>query len=183
MTSALSDSTIRRRWAKVLFFATLVSHVGCDDSRVPNNPSAKPESINSSRSAEDSAESLEDILQLAKTGEIDAAVQRFVSAAPNNWIESSALEDLRISEATFVTLGRSEKARLQEQFIERVGEIKSFARTVMDRANQAKQQGDQENAARYVEAVNRLGRQLRDSGAAKIFQQTGKALAELKLSE
>jgi hypothetical protein len=34
-----------------------------------------------------------------------------------------------------------------------------------------------------VEAVNRFGRQLRDYDTVLVYQQTGKALAELKLSE
>ncbi len=65
----------------------------------------------------------------------------------------------------------------------RIGEIKGFARTVVDRANDAKRKGDKATAERYLEAVNRLGRQLRDSDTVILFQQTGKALAEVKLSE
>lgn len=80
-------------------------------------------------------------------------------------------------------MNRVEKARLQQQFIDRVGEIKRFARTVIDRANDAKKKRDKETAARYLEADHRLGRQLRDSDTVNVFQQTGKALADVKLSE
>jgi uncharacterized protein HemY len=54
---------------------------------------------------------------------------------------------------------------------------------VIDRANAAKQRGDLETATRYLEAVNRLGRELRDADTVTVYQQTGKALAEMKLSE
>jgi hypothetical protein len=88
-----------------------------------------------------------------------------------------------MSEASFANLDPAEKSRFQQQFIDRVGEIKGFTRTVMDRANDARQKGDTETAKRYLEAVNCLGRQLRDSDTVIVFQQTGKALAEVKLSE
>jgi hypothetical protein len=54
---------------------------------------------------------------------------------------------------------------------------------VIDRAKAAKKDGDNATADRYLEAVNRFGRQLRDYDTVLIFQQAGKALAELKLSE
>jgi hypothetical protein len=88
-----------------------------------------------------------------------------------------------MSEAAFAEVDRAEKSRLQQQFIDRVVEIKGFARTVIDRANAAKQRGDLETATRYLEAVNRLGRELRDADTVTVYQQTGKALAEMKLSE
>jgi hypothetical protein len=58
-----------------------------------------------------------------------------------------------------------------------------FARTVVDRANDARQKGDKATAERYLEAVNRLGRQLKDSDTVIVFQQTGEVLAEMKLYE
>lgn len=88
-----------------------------------------------------------------------------------------------MSEAAFGKLDRAEKDRFQQQFIDRVGEIKALTRAVMDRANDARKNGDTATAERYLEAVNRLGRQLRDSDTVTVFQQTGKALAEVKLSE
>ncbi|MEY3457283.1 MAG: hypothetical protein RL215_440, partial [Planctomycetota bacterium] len=107
----------------------------------------------------------------------------FVSGAADNWIESTGLEDLRMSEAAFAEADRAEKSRLQQQFIDRVGEIKNFARAVLDRAKAARQRGDLETATRYLEAVNRFGRELRDADTVTVYQQLGKALAEVKLSE
>lgn len=167
----------------ILLSSMLIACVGCGDSKVPAAPSSTPASTVASPSAQTTASSLADILQRAKDGDIESAIQRFVFSAPDSWIQSTALEDLRMSEASFAKLDRLEKARLQQQIIARVGEIKGFVRTVMDRANDAKKKGDNETAERYLEAVHRLGRQLRDSDTMIVFQQYGKALAETKLSE
>lgn len=172
-----------RKSTAFMLSATLIACVGCGDSKVPLSPPPTPGSASAARPAEAKSDALADVLQQAKAGDIDAAIQRFVSSAPDNWIESTALEDIRMSEATFANADRVERARLQQQFIIRVGEIKNFARTVMDRANEAKQKGDHETAERYLQAVRRFGRQLRDSDTVTVFQQTGKALAEVTLSE
>lgn len=171
----------------IMLSSTLIACVGCGDSKVANPPSATPGTTVASPSAEIKAEiksdALADILRGAQAGDVDTAIQRFVSSAPDNWIETTALEDIRMSEASFMSLAHNDKARFQQQFIDRVGEIKGFTRAVIDRANDAKQNGDKEAAERYLGAVNRLGRQLRDSDTVIVFQQTGKALAEVKLSE
>ncbi len=122
----------------ILLSSMLIACVGCGASKVPAAPSSAPASAAASPSAETKADFLADILQQAKAGDIESAIQRFVSNAPDNWIQSTTLEDLQISEATFAKLGRVEKARLQQQIIDRVGEIKGFARTVIDRANDAR---------------------------------------------
>jgi hypothetical protein len=88
-----------------------------------------------------------------------------------------------MSEASFMELDRDEKNRFQQKFIDRVGEIKGLAGKVMERANDAKKKGDTVTAELYLQAVNRLGRQLRDADTVLVFQQTGKALAAMKLSE
>ncbi len=80
-------------------------------------------------------------------------------------------------------LDRDEKNRFQQKFIDRVVELKGFAGIVLDRANEAKKKGDTVTAELYLQAVNRLGRQLRDADTVLVFQQTGKALAAMKLSE
>jgi hypothetical protein len=189
MTAAIIFSRFRwslrslRGLTTLLLSLLLIACVGCGDSTVPVAPSSVPASTVASPSAETKADSLADILQRAKAGDIDTAIQRFVSSAPDNWVQSTTLEDVRMSEASFAKLDRVEKARLQQQIIDRVGEIKGFARTVVDRANEAKKKGDKETAERYLEAVHRLGRQLRDSDTMTMFQQFGKALAEMKLSE
>lgn len=189
MTTAIAFSRFRRSLRNLRGLTTLllslmlIACVGCGDSKVPVAASSAPASTFASPSAETKADSLADILQRAKAGDIESAIQRFVFSAPDNWIQSTALEDLRISEAAFAKLDRVEKARLQQQIIDRVGEIKGFARTVIDRANDAMKKGDKETAERYLEAVHRLGRQLRDSDTMTMFQQFGKALAGMKLSE
>jgi len=163
--------------------ATLIGVVGCGDSENSSKPSTSPGSATASPSAQANSDVLADVLQLSKSGEIETAIERFVSSAPDNWMESTALADLRISEATFAKLDRFEKTRLQKQFIDRAVEIKGFTREVIDRANAAKKKGDTVTADRYVEAVNRFGRHLRDYDTVLVYQQIGKALAELKLSE
>lgn len=189
MTTAITFSRFRwslprlRGLTAILLSWMLIACVGCGDSKVPVAPTTVPASTVASPSAETTADSLADILQRAKAGDIESAIQRFVYGATDNWIQSTALEELRMSEASFAKLDRVEKARLQQQIIDRVGEIKGFARTVMDRANDAKKRGDKETAERYLEAVHRLGRQLRDSDTMTMFQQFGKAMAEMKLSE
>lgn len=189
MTTAIVFRRLRwslgslRGLTAILLSSMLIACVGCGDSKVPVAPASAPASTVASPSAETTADSLADILQRAKAGDIESAIQRFVSNAPDNWIQSTALEDVRMSEASFAKLDRVEKARLQQQIIDRVGEIKGFVRTVMDRANDAKKKGDKETAERYLEAVHRLGRQLRDSDTMTMFQQFGKALAGMKLSE
>lgn len=156
---------------------------GCTDSNVPPSSASTPGSPAVSPSAESKADALADLLQRVKTGDIDTAVQQFVSSAPDNWIESTALEDLRMSEASFMELDRDEKTRFQQKFIDRVGEIKALAGKVVERANDAQKKGDTATAQLYLESVNRLGRQLLDADVVIVFQQTGKALAGIKLSE
>ncbi len=169
----------------IILSLMLIAHVGCRDSKAPLFPSSTPGTAvaPASAQAKAKADALAEVLQRAKIGDIDTAIQRFISTAPDNWIQSTALEDLRISEASFAQLDRVEKARLQQQFIDRIGEIMGFARTVVDRANDARQKGDKATAERYLEAVNRLGRQLKDSDTVIVFQQTGEVLAEMKLYE
>jgi hypothetical protein len=167
----------------IMVTSTLIACVGCGDSKEAVPPTSAPDATAASPSTEARVDALADVFRRAKTGDIDTAIERFVSSAPDNWIESTALEDTRISEAAFGKLDRAEKDRFQQQFIDRVGEIKALTRAVMDRANDARKNGDTATAERYLEAVNRLGRQLRDSDTVTVFQQTGKALAEVKLSE
>jgi hypothetical protein len=172
-----------RRTTAIILSSTLIACAGCTDSNVPPSSASTPGSPAASPSAESKADALAELLQQAKTGDIDIAIQRFVSDAPDNWIESTALEDLRMSEASFMELDRDEKNRFQQKFIDRVGEIKGLAGKVMERANDAKKKGDTVTAELYLQAVNRLGRQLRDADTVLVFQQTGKALAAMKLSE
>lgn len=171
--------------AAIILSAVLFACSGCGDSKapVPPAPPTGPVPLAATPPAEAKTDPLADVLGLAKTGDIDAAIRQFVSNAPDNWFESTSLVPLRMSEADFAAADRAEKVRLQQQLIDRVGEIKGFARTVMDRANEAKKRGDQETAHRYLDAVNRFGRQLRDSDAVITFQQTGNALANMTLSE
>lgn len=77
----------------------------------------------------------------------------------------------------------TKKNRFQQKFIDRVGEIKALAGKVVERANDAQKKGDTATAQLYLESVNRLGRQLLDADVVIVFQQTGKALAGIKLSE
>lgn len=161
---------------------SLTACAGCGDSKTTVPPSSTSGNPAVSPATDTKTVALADVLERAKAGDIEKAIEQFVSSAPDHWIESTLLEDLRVSEASFVKLDRDEQNRLQQQFIDRVQEIKSFTRIVMDRANEARQKGDNATAERYLEAVNRLGRQLRDSDTVTVFQQTGKALAELKLS-
>ncbi len=75
------------------------------------------------------------------------------------------------------------KSQLQEQFIQRAAELKGLAHTVMDRALEAKEEGDDETARRYVEAVNRFGNQLRNADTVSVLKQVGSALANATLDE
>jgi hypothetical protein len=167
----------------IILSSTLMACVGCGNPKATAPPASAPGSTAASPATETKPDALADVFQRAKAGDMDAAIERFVSSAPDNWIESTALEDFRMSEASFASLDNVEKTRLQQQFIDRVGEIKGFTRTVIERANDAQQKGDTATAERYLEAVQRLGRQLRDADTVLVFQQTGKALAEVKLSE
>ncbi len=162
---------------------TLLASVGCGESNESISGSTAAGPTVASPASEPGNDALADVLQRAKAGDIDAAIERLVTNVPDNWIESTALADFRMSEAAFAQLDRGEKLRLQQQFIDRVGELKSFTRLVIERANEANKSGDRATAERYLEAVNRLGRQLRDSDTVMVFQQTGKALAEVKLTE
>jgi hypothetical protein len=176
-------ATILRGSIAIVFSASLIAGIGCGDTKVSVSPAPAPASDSAAKPADARSDALAEILQRAKVGDVDTAVQLFVSGAADNWIESTGLEDLRMSEAAFSVLDRAEKSRFQQLFIDRVGEIKGFAGTVIDRANAAKQKGELETAKKYLEAVNRLGRQLRDAHIVTVYQQTGKVLAEAKLSD
>ena len=171
-----SHHLVNPRISALLILSTvLLACSGCGDSKAPVATTPQVEF--------DRTDPLADVLRFAKAGDIDVAIEQFVASAPDNWLESTALEEFRVSEADFVALDRAEKTRLQQQFIDRVGEIKGFVRTVIDRAKEARNRGDEETAQQYLDAVHRFGQQLRDSDTAIIFQQTGHALANWPLSE
>lgn len=176
---------VHLRLSAVLILSTiLLACFGCGDSKTPATPQAGSTPVSAAPEAgATESDPLADVLRLAKAGDIDAAIQRFVANAPDNWFDSTSLEDIRMSEAAFAAADRADKPRLQQQFIDRVGEIKGFARTVIERAQEATKRGDQETAQRYLDAVNRFGRQLRDADTVIVFQQTGNALANRTLSE
>lgn len=161
----------------VLCFACL----GCGNSEVSAPPSFADVSPPASQPAENNStneDSLDSVLNLIKAGDTDAAIEQFVANTQGNWIASTNLEEFRVSESQLADMETDEQTRLQQQFIDRVGEIKSLARAVMDRAKEAKQRGDEETARRYIDAVNRFGEELRDADVATIFQQTGNALSK-----
>jgi hypothetical protein len=160
--------------------AAVLACPGCNNSKAPPAP-APAVGTASAPPAKDDV--LADVLRLTKAGDVDAALEQFVSKAPANWVESTTLADIRMSEAEFAAVSRGEQARLQQQFIERVQELNGLARTILDRAREARKRGDDESAKRYVEALNRFGEQLRDANTVSVFQQTGKALASMRLSE
>jgi hypothetical protein len=159
--------------------SVLLACSGCNNSKATPAP---PPAVGAPPAA-DKADVLAEVLRLNKAGDVDAAVEQFVTKAPANWVESTTLEDIRMSEAEFAAVSRGEQARLQQQFIERVQELKGLARTILDRAREARTRGDDETAKRYVEALNRFGKQLRDANTVSVFKQTGKALARMRLSE
>ena len=93
----------------ILPLLILVACSGCDTSKMPMAP-----------------DPLGDILRLANDGDTDKAIQRFVSNAPANWFDSTNLEDFQLSEADFLALSRRTRTRLQQQFIDRINEIRLF---------------------------------------------------------
>ena len=163
--------------------AALLACSGCNNSKAPPAPAPAVGAPPAGATAADKADVLAEVLRLNKAGDVDAALEQFVSKAPANWVESTTLADIRMSEAEFAAVSRGEQARLQQQFIERVQELKGLARTILDRAREARKRGDDETAKRNVEALNRFGEQLRDANTITVFQQTGKALASMRLSE
>ncbi len=128
---------------------------------------------------------LHEVLQLVQNGDMDGAIDKFISNVAIDWIETTSLREFRISEAEFVSLGtyfsRYKQAPLQQKFIQRVTEIKSMARMLRDRAIAAKSRGDTQAADDYIHAINRLGEQLRYSNIVLVFQQTGMALERIAL--
>lgn len=159
----------------LMTFVGIVICSGCEQSQTPSATPAEADPTDGGP--------LGDILVLAEAGDTEAAIRRFVHDAPTNWLESASLEEFQISEADFQKLDRSESSRLHAKLIERVGDIKGFARTVVDKASEAKKKGDTETAEKYMESVNRLGRQLRDGDLVLVFQHTGKALANATLED
>lgn len=165
----------------------LLAGSGCDKSKAPPAPApaagAPPAGGTAAAAVAEKADVLADVLRLTKAGDVDAALEQFVTKAPANWVEATKLADIRMSEAEFAAADRGEQARLQQQFIDRVGELKGLSRTILERAGEARKRGDGETAKRYVEALNRFGEQLRDANTVTVFKQTGKALASMRLSE
>lgn len=166
----------------VLLAMVLFAISGCRDSKAPTTSQAGPPPA-APEAGSTKNDPLANVLRLSETGDVDGALEKLVDNAPDNWIESTSLEGLRISEADFAAKGRADKSRLQQQFIDRAGEIKGFARKVMERADEAKKRGDEETAQRYIRALNRLGQQLRDADTVIVLQQTGSVLANLTLAE
>jgi len=156
----------------------------------PQSPTAESESDPATETAADtdgqasaSKDPLAKVLRLFDQNNPDAAIHQFVDDAPKNWVKSTEMEELQLSEAEFSELSRAERSSLQQQFIDRVGEIKVFAREVVARASKAKKDGNEERAEKYMEAVNKLGRQLREADVVIVFQQTGNALANVTIDE
>jgi hypothetical protein len=173
-----------RVWVQSLFAVILLVCYGCGDSPTTTAPGTQARSNPFSGNPEldpGQSDPLADVLRFAETGDLDAAIEQFVAGAPANWLEATALEEFQMSEADFAGLGRADRNRIQQQAIDRVSEIKRLARAVIDEATEAAKRGDEETAERYVEAVRRFGRQLRDSDSLVVFQQTGNALANASL--
>ena len=164
--------------AVVLLIASfaVAAFAGCGPTHVAEATAAGPASNTKS-------DPLAEVLKLADSGDTDKAIQKFVSDAPESWVNSTSLPELRMTEAEFAKLDRAEKSRMQQKIIDRVAGIKGFARTVVSRASDAKKKGDAETAQKYVKAVNRLGEQLRDADVVKALQQTGNALSKVTIEE
>ncbi len=128
---------------------------------------------------------LQSVLQLIENGDMDGAIDKFISNGTTNWIETTSLKEFRISESEFASLGtyfsRSKQTALQQKFIQRVTEIKNMARILRDRAISAESRGDIQEADAYIHAINRLGEQLTCSNTVLVFQQTGMALQRISL--
>lgn len=184
---------------KTLSFAHLLAYLvllaalvctGCDNSESGGAsssrdavPESRPQGTQATAQQSSNAEDpLSKVLRLHRAGDSDAAIRLFVSDTPENWVASTQLEELQISEADFSELPHGERSRLQQQFIDLTKDIKGLARTVIERASQAKDAGDNEKAEEYIAAVNKLGRQLREANVAVVFQQTGNALANARIT-
>ena len=188
--SASTTSTrhlVNLRALVLLIFSTvLLVCFGCGDSQAlvaPNTQAGSNPVAGTPKTGPGKLDPLDDVLRLAKSGDIDAAIEQFVAGAPENWLDTTAVEEFQMSEADFAGLSRSDRTRLQQQVIGRVSEIKRFARTVIGRATDARNRGDEETAQQYIDAVRRFGRQLRDSDILVVFQQTGNALSNASLPE
>jgi hypothetical protein len=186
-------NTVPRKTSLFAYLVLLASLVctGCENSQ-PRDANSEPDAVseNPARTTQATAQHkstsgdpLARLLQLTKGGDTDAAIRLFVSDSPENWVASTEIEALQISEADFSELPRAERSRLQRQFIDLVGDIKGLARMVIEKASEAKDAGDMEKAEEYVAAVNRLGRQLREANVVTVFQQTGNALANARIDQ
>ncbi len=166
----------------VVFF--VVVQCGCGSQRestasAPRGPQAVADS--QTEVATEREHRLGRVLELSQAGDIDAAVDQFVARGPDSWLNPPALPELEVTETEFQQLSRSERAEFQTRVIERVGEIKSFARALIDRASEAKARGELESAERYIASLNAFGRQLRNSDTVSSFRETWNALANLEL--
>jgi hypothetical protein len=118
-TSTARHSVDPRILALLILSTVLLACCGCGDSKAPVAPGTQAEPTPVAATAKPGSsktDPLADVLRLAKDGDIDAAVEQFVASAPDNWVESTALEEFRMSEADFVALDRADKTRLRQRY-------------------------------------------------------------------
>ena len=124
---------------------------------------------------------LADLLELVHRGEYEHASELLLESTPTSWLESTSLEEFQLSESQFVDLRPSERDRLSQKQLDHVKDLQTLQRTVVQRAQSAKTQGDDELARRYIAAICQLGAELQDSNAVLVLQLTGSSLARTEL--
>ncbi len=166
----------RRFCLAILVSLATMGAVGCEESQTAANSKAPP----TTTAEGGTSDRLHEVLQLAET-DMDAAIEQFATNPPDNWVAASGLDDFQWTEDEFIK--SPDRQQLNQRFIERVGEIKTFSRAVVAKAKEKATFGDSETAQAYVREVNRLGEHMRDADLVLIYRQVGKALAQISLED
>ena len=124
---------------------------------------------------------LANILALSSEGQAEQAIRQFLESAEIDWVATTSIPTFELSESDFEQLSRIAQANTKGQLIQQVMQIKGFARKVIARANELNAAGDTTLADQHIDAVRRLGEQMRDADILRVLQRTGEALAGASL--
>lgn len=150
------------RVAAWVLIGLLVTSTGCSCSPPPR-PTGLPPST------------AEAWLRMIEEGSTNDAAELLIQN-PEMLNALNAPEAFTISEDDFAWLSHTRRKDVMTEAVDAVNQIKTFARSMLEKASQLEKEGNIQDAERYREAVRNLGQHLNTPDHLRILQQTGSAL-------